>query len=92
MRTLAVLAALVVAAAAAVVAAPPALAEPGTATVVPIQVTGDPAKRFNLVVMGDGYPAPRGPTGSCSRSATATRTAARAARTPPRLAATRCPR
>ncbi len=53
MRTPAALAALVVAA--AVVAAPPASAAPGDATVVPIQVTGDPAKRFNLVVMGDGY-------------------------------------
>ena len=42
---------------AAVVAAPPASAAPGDATVVPIQVTGDPAKRFNLVVMGDGYTA-----------------------------------
>ncbi|SDJ76602.1 IgA Peptidase M64 [Nonomuraea maritima] len=30
-------------------------AEPGTATVVPVQVTGSPAKRFNLIVMGDGY-------------------------------------
>lgn len=34
-----------------------ALAEPGTATVVPIQVTGPPAKRFNMVVLGDGYTA-----------------------------------
>jgi hypothetical protein len=25
------------------------------ATVVPVQVTGDPAKRFNLVMLGDGY-------------------------------------
>jgi hypothetical protein len=55
MRARAALAALVVAA--AVVAAPPASAAPGDATVVPIQVTGDPAKRFNLVVMGDGYTA-----------------------------------
>ena len=55
MRGLAALAAFVVAA--AVVAAPPASAAPGDATVVPIQVTGDPAKRFNLVVMGDGYTA-----------------------------------
>ncbi|MGI5271060.1 M64 family metallopeptidase [Nonomuraea sp. CA-218870] len=30
-------------------------AEPGTATVTPVQVTGAPEKRFNLVVMGDGY-------------------------------------
>ena len=55
MRRLAALAAFVVAA--AVVAAPPAAAAPGDATVVPIQVTGDPAKRFNLVVLGDGYTA-----------------------------------
>ncbi|MFG1998159.1 M64 family metallopeptidase [Spirillospora sp. NPDC048911] len=27
----------------------------GDAKVVPLQVTGDPAKRFNLVIMGDGY-------------------------------------
>ncbi|WP_103963390.1 M64 family metallopeptidase [Nonomuraea solani] len=32
-----------------------AAAEPGSATVVPVQVTGDPAKRFNLILMGDGY-------------------------------------
>ncbi|MEU8301238.1 M64 family metallopeptidase [Micromonospora sp. NPDC048909] len=38
------------------VAAPPAsAADVGSATVVPIQVTGDPAKRFNLVLLGDGY-------------------------------------
>ncbi|TDD43437.1 peptidase [Nonomuraea terrae] len=30
-------------------------AEPGTATIVPVQVTGSPAKRFNLIVLGDGY-------------------------------------
>ncbi|WBB69997.1 M64 family metallopeptidase [Micromonospora sp. WMMD812] len=42
--------------AAGLVAAPPAVAaDVGSATVVPIQVTGDPAKRFNLVVLGDGY-------------------------------------
>ncbi|MBC6463176.1 M64 family metallopeptidase [Actinomadura sp. HBU206391] len=29
--------------------------EVGDATVVPIQVTGDPAKRFNFVILGDGY-------------------------------------
>src|SRR5262245_33998796 len=29
----------------------------GSATVVPIQITGDPAKRFSMVVMGDGYTA-----------------------------------
>src|SRR5437016_4683919 len=30
-------------------------ADPGSATVIPIQVTGDVAKRFNMVVLGDGY-------------------------------------
>ncbi|MEU8118929.1 M64 family metallopeptidase [Spirillospora sp. NPDC049024] len=39
------------------VAVPARAAEPADATVVPVQVTGDPAKRFNLVVMGDGYTA-----------------------------------
>ncbi|WP_026416591.1 M64 family metallopeptidase [Actinomadura oligospora] len=38
-----------------VVAAVPARADEPAATVVPVQVTGDPAKRFNLVVLGDGY-------------------------------------
>jgi hypothetical protein len=32
-----------------------AAAPPGTATIVPIQVTGTTATRFNLVIMGDGY-------------------------------------
>ncbi|MEV0821711.1 M64 family metallopeptidase [Nonomuraea rubra] len=32
-----------------------AAAEPGSATVVPVQVTGAPAKRFNLIILGDGY-------------------------------------
>jgi hypothetical protein len=32
-------------------------AEAGDAKVVPIQVTGDPAKRFNFVILGDGYTA-----------------------------------
>ncbi|NRQ34674.1 peptidase [Nonomuraea sp. NN258] len=32
-----------------------AAAAPGDATVVPVQVTGVPAKRFNLILMGDGY-------------------------------------
>lgn len=42
----------------AAVAAPAvAVAAPQDATVVPIQVTGDPAKRFNIVVVGDGYTA-----------------------------------
>lgn len=31
--------------------------EPGTATVTPIQVTGPPEQRLNLVVLGDGYTA-----------------------------------
>jgi len=30
-------------------------ARAATARVVPLQVTGDPAKRFNLVLLGDGY-------------------------------------
>ncbi|MEU6037229.1 M64 family metallopeptidase [Actinomadura sp. NPDC047616] len=32
-----------------------AAAAPGAATVVPVQVTGEPGKRFNLIVLGDGY-------------------------------------
>ncbi|MFC5832247.1 M64 family metallopeptidase [Nonomuraea insulae] len=36
-------------------AATGAAVEPGSATVVPVQVTGAPAKRFNLIIMGDGY-------------------------------------
>ncbi|MCP2341781.1 M64 family metallopeptidase [Actinomadura rupiterrae] len=36
-------------------AAPAAHADDPAASVVPVQVTGDPAKRFNLVVLGDGY-------------------------------------
>ncbi|GAA2259696.1 M64 family metallopeptidase [Actinomadura luteofluorescens] len=39
------------------VSVPARAAEPADATVVPVQVTGDPAKRFNLVVLGDGYTA-----------------------------------
>ena len=31
--------------------------EPGSATVVPIQITGPPSERLNLVIMGDGYQA-----------------------------------
>ncbi|HSK16000.1 MAG TPA: M64 family metallopeptidase [Gaiellaceae bacterium] len=31
--------------------------EPGSATVVPIQITGPPAERLNLVILGDGYTA-----------------------------------
>lgn len=38
-------------------AVPARAAGPVDATVVPVQVTGDPAKRFNLVVLGDGYTA-----------------------------------
>lgn len=30
-------------------------ADTAAATVAPIRVTGDPAKRFNLVILGDGY-------------------------------------
>ena len=38
--------------------APTALAqEPGSATVVPLQVTGPPSEKLNLVIMGDGYQA-----------------------------------
>ncbi|MFC4054589.1 M64 family metallopeptidase [Actinomadura syzygii] len=39
----------------ALAAVPARAADPADATVVPVQVTGDPAKRFNLVVLGDGY-------------------------------------
>ncbi|MFE5301091.1 M64 family metallopeptidase [Streptomyces sp. NPDC056632] len=35
----------------------PAVAETGGATVVPVQTTGPADRRFNLVVMGDGYTA-----------------------------------
>ena len=31
--------------------------ESGTGTVIPLQITGDPASRFALVVLGDGYTA-----------------------------------
>ncbi len=56
MRRLAAAAlALVTGAVVVVTAAPAAQAAPGDATVEPIQVTGDPAKRFNLVIVGDGY-------------------------------------
>src|SRR5262245_7919478 len=33
----------------------PAHAQDAPAHVIPIQITGDPAKRFSLVVLGDGY-------------------------------------
>src|ERR1700759_5602736 len=36
---------------------PVATADTAAAMVVPIRVTGDPAKRFNLVILGDGYTA-----------------------------------
>ena len=36
---------------------PAAAQEVGSSTVVPIQVTGDPAKRFSLVLLSDGYTA-----------------------------------
>lgn len=42
---------------AAIPTLPAAQADPGSATVVPIQVTGEPGKRFNMVVLGDGYTA-----------------------------------
>jgi hypothetical protein len=46
------------AALAAALSAPTAGAqEPGSATVVPIQVTGPPSERLNLVIMSDGYQA-----------------------------------
>ncbi|HLV75588.1 MAG TPA: M64 family metallopeptidase, partial [Vulgatibacteraceae bacterium] len=38
-------------------AVPVLAADPRDATVVPVQITGHPAKRFNLVVLGDGYTA-----------------------------------
>ncbi|QEO13971.1 peptidase [Agromyces intestinalis] len=41
------------------VGAQPAAADDavGSATLVPIQITGDPAERFSLVILGDGYTA-----------------------------------
>jgi len=42
----------------AIAALPSASAqEPGDATVVPLQINGDPADQLNLVVLGDGYTA-----------------------------------
>nr|CTQ89239.1 putative secreted protein [Kibdelosporangium sp. MJ126-NF4] len=35
----------------------PAQANADAATVVPVRITGDPAKRFNIVIVGDGYTA-----------------------------------
>ncbi|WP_329459854.1 M64 family metallopeptidase [Streptomyces sp. NBC_01497] len=43
-------------------AAPTRAAATDDATVVPIQVTGDPSNRWNLVVLGDGYTAAEMPT------------------------------
>jgi IgA peptidase M64 len=55
MRRIAAAALAVLTGAAVAVTAAPAHADPGDATVIPIQVTGDPAHRFNLVIVGDGY-------------------------------------
>ena len=55
MRRIAAVALALVTGAAVAVTAAPAHAAPGDATVVPIQVTGDPAARFNMVIVGDGY-------------------------------------
>jgi IgA Peptidase M64 len=41
--------------AALLAAAPADAAEPGSATVVPLQITGPPSQRLNLVILGDGY-------------------------------------
>ncbi|MFJ2029031.1 M64 family metallopeptidase [Streptosporangium sp. NPDC087985] len=54
-RPLTALAAVSMTAALLTVPVAPAGAAVGSATVVPLQVTGDPAKRFNLIIMGDGY-------------------------------------
>ncbi|GAA4221172.1 hypothetical protein FHR32_005342 [Streptosporangium album] len=54
-RPLTALAAVSMTAALLTVPMAPASAAVGGATVVPLQVTGDPAKRFNLIIMGDGY-------------------------------------
>ena len=54
-RSLAVSAAIL--AAGTYVAGQSTLPAVGSATVVPLQVTGDPAKRFSMVVLGDGYTA-----------------------------------
>ena len=52
------LAALTAVAVMAALGAPTANAqEPGSATVVPVQITGPPSERLNLVIMGDGYQA-----------------------------------
>jgi hypothetical protein len=55
-RTTAALAALPLLTAVLTPAAPAAAeTSPSEARVVPIQVTGDPSERFNLVILGDGY-------------------------------------
>ncbi|MFI6393808.1 M64 family metallopeptidase [Nonomuraea sp. NPDC050540] len=55
LRATGALAALLLAGSLLVHPLPASAAEPGAGTVVPVQVTGDPAKRFNLVLLGDGY-------------------------------------
>ncbi|WP_157549889.1 M64 family metallopeptidase [Nonomuraea candida] len=57
MRTFAALtlAAALLSATPATPAAAQTAAGPEAASVVPVQVTGAPAKRFNLIIMGDGY-------------------------------------
>jgi hypothetical protein len=51
------LAAVFVAVATVIAAMPVRAQEVGSARVVPIQVSGDPAARFSLVILGDGYTA-----------------------------------
>ncbi len=61
-RRIATAALALVAGVAAAVATTPVAAHAQTeGTVVPIQVTGDPSKRFNLVIVGDGYTAAEQP-------------------------------
>ncbi|MEV1331317.1 M64 family metallopeptidase [Micromonospora costi] len=55
MKTRAALCVAAMVAAGLVAGQPAVAADVGSATVAPIQVTGDPAERFNLVVLGDGY-------------------------------------
>jgi IgA Peptidase M64 len=57
-RMITTMAATMAVAASSVLVAPAVAAhadDVGSAKVVPIQVTGDPAKRFNVVILGDGY-------------------------------------
>jgi hypothetical protein len=57
-RMIATVAATLAVAASTVLVAPAGAAhadDVGSAKVVPVQVTGDPAKRFDLVILGDGY-------------------------------------